>query len=99
MEQDKSRMLQLEQKICDLENQLSNEWECHQSEKEQTFMKLESNVAAVCQKLVEEVESLREQLENSRSNFAEAKVNCKTEKERFEEEICILQCKVYSSTL
>jgi hypothetical protein len=55
MEQDKSRMLQLEQKICDLENQLSNEWECHQSEKEQTFMKLESNVAAVCQKLVEEV--------------------------------------------
>jgi len=99
MEQDKSRMLQLEQKICDLENQWCNEWECHQSEKEQTFMKLESNIAAVCQKLVEEVEPLREQLENSRSNFAEAKVNYKTEKERFEAEICILQCKVYSSTL
>jgi uncharacterized membrane-anchored protein len=72
--------------ICDLENQLSNEWECHQSKKEQTFMKLESNVAAVHQKLVEEVESLRDQLEKSRSNFAEAKVNYKTEKERFEAE-------------
>jgi hypothetical protein len=87
MEQDKSSVLQLEQ----------NEWECHQSEKEQTFMKLESNVAAVCQKLVEDVESLREhQLEKSRSNFAEAKVNYKIEKERFEAEICILQRKVDS---
>jgi hypothetical protein len=54
MEQDKSRMLQLEKKVCDLENQLSNEWECHQSKTEQTFMKLESNVATVHQKLVEE---------------------------------------------